>query len=125
MMELSEKNLAHQKRHGNSSKVCYFVDFELFNNMLYLTFGCPVVLDKHILHSGYSESHAATIGSVLVTNVKTGARREGWDKTEVLSKFPWYFILRMSTISYLCLGITFIETLNFSRQSWCRFLLLV
>ncbi|XP_021318637.1 maf-like protein DDB_G0281937 isoform X1 [Sorghum bicolor] len=37
---------------------------------------------------GYSESHAATIGSVLVTNVKTGARREGWDKAEVLSKFP-------------------------------------
>ncbi|PWZ55605.1 Maf-like protein [Zea mays] len=32
---------------------------------------------------GYSESHAATIGSVLVTNVKTGARREGWDKAEV------------------------------------------
>ncbi|PAN50756.1 hypothetical protein GQ55_9G554000 [Panicum hallii var. hallii] len=32
---------------------------------------------------GYSESHAATIGSVLVTNVKTGARKEGWDKAEV------------------------------------------
>ncbi|XP_062216308.1 uncharacterized protein LOC133916587 [Phragmites australis] len=32
---------------------------------------------------GYSESHAATIGSVLVTNVKTGVRREGWDKAEV------------------------------------------
>ncbi|KQK22744.1 maf-like protein DDB_G0281937 [Brachypodium distachyon] len=32
---------------------------------------------------GYSESHAATIGSVLVTNVKSGTRREGWDKSEV------------------------------------------
>ncbi|XP_066383697.1 uncharacterized protein [Miscanthus floridulus] len=32
---------------------------------------------------GYSESHAATIGSVLITNVKTGARREGWDKAEI------------------------------------------
>uniref|UniRef100_J3MFV5 Maf-like protein n=2 Tax=Oryza brachyantha TaxID=4533 RepID=J3MFV5_ORYBR len=32
---------------------------------------------------GYSESHAATIGSVLVTNVKSGARKEGWDKAEV------------------------------------------
>jgi len=32
---------------------------------------------------GYSESHAATIGSLLVTNVKTGARKEGWDKAEV------------------------------------------
>uniref|UniRef100_A0A0E0KAV9 Maf-like protein n=1 Tax=Oryza punctata TaxID=4537 RepID=A0A0E0KAV9_ORYPU len=32
---------------------------------------------------GYSKSHAATIGSVLVTNVKSGARKEGWDKAEV------------------------------------------
>ncbi|XP_037425716.1 7-methyl-GTP pyrophosphatase-like [Triticum dicoccoides] len=32
---------------------------------------------------GYSQSHAATIGSVLVTNVKTGTRREGWDRSEV------------------------------------------
>jgi hypothetical protein len=36
---------------------------------------------------GYSESHAATIGSVLVTNVKSGARKEGWDKAEVIPKF--------------------------------------
>jgi septum formation protein len=72
--------------------LCYFVeDLELFNNVLYLTCPCPVLLDEHILLSGYSESHAATIGSVLVTNVKTGARREGWDKAEVLSKFLWYF----------------------------------
>ena len=36
---------------------------------------------------GYSQSHAATIGSVLVTNVKTGTRREGWDKSEVITNF--------------------------------------
>ena len=77
--------------------LCYFVELELFNNMLYLTCPCPVLLDEHILLSGYSESHAATIGSVLVTNVKTGARREGWDKAEVLSKFLRYFIFGMST----------------------------
>ncbi|KAM0822454.1 hypothetical protein ACQ4PT_071478 [Festuca glaucescens] len=32
---------------------------------------------------GYSQSHAATIGSVLVTDVKNGSRRGGWDKSEV------------------------------------------
>ncbi|PKA50391.1 hypothetical protein AXF42_Ash013480 [Apostasia shenzhenica] len=32
---------------------------------------------------GYSEGHAATVGFVLVTNLKTGARRGGWDKAEV------------------------------------------
>ncbi|KAG0451302.1 hypothetical protein HPP92_026291 [Vanilla planifolia] len=32
---------------------------------------------------GYSEDHATTIGSVLVTNLKTGTRRGGWDKAEV------------------------------------------
>ncbi|KAM0822453.1 hypothetical protein ACQ4PT_071478 [Festuca glaucescens] len=32
---------------------------------------------------GYSQSHAATIGSVLVTDVKNGSRRGGWDKSEI------------------------------------------
>ncbi|XP_038983519.1 7-methyl-GTP pyrophosphatase-like isoform X1 [Phoenix dactylifera] len=33
--------------------------------------------------SGYSGGHASTVGSVLVTNLKTGARKGGWDKAEV------------------------------------------
>ncbi|KAL0921870.1 hypothetical protein M5K25_008984 [Dendrobium thyrsiflorum] len=32
---------------------------------------------------GYSEGHAATVGSVIVTNLKTSARKRGWDKAEV------------------------------------------
>ncbi|KAJ4964501.1 hypothetical protein NE237_024440 [Protea cynaroides] len=31
----------------------------------------------------YSGGHAATIGSVLVTNLKTGTRKGGWDKAEI------------------------------------------
>ncbi|KAI0516668.1 hypothetical protein KFK09_009345 [Dendrobium nobile] len=32
---------------------------------------------------GYSEGHAATVGSVIVTNLKTSARERGLDKAEV------------------------------------------
>nr|XP_010936259.2 7-methyl-GTP pyrophosphatase [Elaeis guineensis] len=32
---------------------------------------------------GYSGGHASTVGSVLVTNLKTGTRKGGWDKAEV------------------------------------------
>ncbi|KAF7829667.1 maf-like protein [Senna tora] len=31
----------------------------------------------------YSGSHAATVGSVLVTNLKTGFRKGGWDRVEI------------------------------------------
>ncbi|CAN1835685.1 7-methyl-GTP pyrophosphatase [Linum perenne] len=31
----------------------------------------------------YSGSHAATVGSVLVTNLKTGVRKGGWDRVEI------------------------------------------
>lgn len=34
--------------------------------------------------SGYSQGHASTVGSVLVTNLKTGVRKGGCDKSEVL-----------------------------------------
>ncbi|KAM0949907.1 putative nucleoside triphosphate pyrophosphatase Maf-like protein [Dioscorea sansibarensis] len=32
---------------------------------------------------GYSAGHASTVGSVLVTNLKTGIRKGGWDKAEI------------------------------------------
>ncbi|XP_057863417.1 uncharacterized protein LOC131071537 [Cryptomeria japonica] len=32
---------------------------------------------------GYSRAPASTIGSVLVTNLKTGVRKGGWDKCEI------------------------------------------
>ncbi|XP_052195195.1 uncharacterized protein LOC127803177 isoform X1 [Diospyros lotus] len=32
---------------------------------------------------GYSGGHAAVVGSVLVTNLKTGVRKGGWDRAEV------------------------------------------
>jgi septum formation protein len=31
----------------------------------------------------YSEGHAATVGSVLVTNLKTGFRKGEWDRVEI------------------------------------------
>lgn len=40
-----------------------------------------------MLFSGYSGGHASTVGSVIVTNLKTGARKGGWDKAEVLFLF--------------------------------------
>ena len=97
MMELFEKNLPLQRRHVNSSKVCLTDccvsghELKLFK-IIYLT--CPF---NHILVTGYSQSHAATIGSVLVTNVKTGTRREGWDKSEVITNFFLMFHWEMST----------------------------
>lgn len=41
--------------------------------------------------AGYSGGHAMVIGSVLVTNLRTGKRKGGWDKAEVLlsSTFIW------------------------------------
>ncbi|KAH7566407.1 hypothetical protein JRO89_XS08G0154500 [Xanthoceras sorbifolium] len=32
---------------------------------------------------GYSGSHAAVVGSILVSNLKTGTRKGGWDRAEV------------------------------------------
>ncbi|KAJ0098053.1 hypothetical protein Patl1_28935 [Pistacia atlantica] len=32
---------------------------------------------------GYSGSHAAVVGSVLITNLKTGTRKGGWERAEV------------------------------------------
>uniref|UniRef100_A0A1D1XPW5 Maf-like protein DDB_G0281937 n=1 Tax=Anthurium amnicola TaxID=1678845 RepID=A0A1D1XPW5_9ARAE len=32
---------------------------------------------------GYSGGHVSTVGSVIVTNLKTGVRKGGWDKAEV------------------------------------------
>ncbi|KAH8489879.1 hypothetical protein H0E87_025193 [Populus deltoides] len=32
---------------------------------------------------GYSGGHAATVGSVLVTNLKTGFRKGEWDRVEI------------------------------------------
>jgi hypothetical protein len=33
--------------------------------------------------AGYSGGQAAVVGSVLVTNLKTGKRKGGWDRAEV------------------------------------------
>lgn len=38
----------------------------------------------HIRIGGYSGGHAATVSSVLVTNLSTGLRKGGWDKVEVI-----------------------------------------
>ncbi|KAG6522871.1 hypothetical protein ZIOFF_020026 [Zingiber officinale] len=42
--------------------------------------------EAHEFIKGYSEGHASTVGSVLVTNLKTGVRKGGCDKSE-LDKF--------------------------------------
>lgn len=48
--------------------------------------------------AGYSAGHAATVGSVLVTNLKTGAKKEGWDKAEVLFR-SLYLLMRFFEIT--------------------------
>lgn len=35
------------------------------------------------IYAGYSGSHGGVVGSVIVSNLKTGVRRGGWDKAEV------------------------------------------
>lgn len=35
-------------------------------------------------NTGYSGSHGSVVGSVIVSNLKTGVQRAGWDKAEVL-----------------------------------------
>ena len=34
--------------------------------------------------AGYSGGHAVVVGSVLVTNLRTGASKGGWESAEVL-----------------------------------------
>lgn len=39
---------------------------------------------KMVLFSGYSGGHVSTVGSVVITNLKTGVRTEGLDTAEVI-----------------------------------------
>ncbi|XP_042452776.1 7-methyl-GTP pyrophosphatase-like isoform X3 [Zingiber officinale] len=39
--------------------------------------------EAHEFIKGYSQGHASTVGSVLVTNLKTGVRKGGCDKSEI------------------------------------------
>lgn len=43
--------------------------------------------------AGYSGGQAAVVGSVLVTNLKTGKRRGGWERAEVLLVSTYIFCL--------------------------------
>ncbi|CAN1835693.1 7-methyl-GTP pyrophosphatase [Linum perenne] len=43
----------------------------------------PIILIAADTDADYSGSHAATVGSVLVTNLKTGVRKGGWDRVEI------------------------------------------
>ncbi|KAL8459008.1 hypothetical protein ACS0TY_036475 [Phlomoides rotata] len=39
--------------------------------------------EARLFIKGYSGGHAATVSSVLVTNLSTGLRKGGWDKVEI------------------------------------------
>lgn len=41
-------------------------------------------------HADYSGGHAATMGSVMVSNLKTGFRKGEWDRVEVFLVFIFY-----------------------------------
>ncbi|KAK8481751.1 hypothetical protein V6N11_073741 [Hibiscus sabdariffa] len=55
---------------------------------------------------GYSGGHAATVGSVLVTNLKTGFRKGDWDRVESFSrsalcmtrKLPGSMLIQLSAL---------------------------
>lgn len=70
----------------NSSKVCSWTDLlPCFCCHGYLT---DLTVSSRIF-AGYSGSHAAVVGSVVVTNLATGKRCGGWDSAEVgENKFP-------------------------------------
>lgn len=56
-----------------------------------------------ILAAGYSGGHVSTVGSVLVTNLKTGRRYGGLDKAEVrLKKFVNVFYMLVDKIICPC-----------------------
>jgi septum formation protein len=60
-----------------SLSLCFFpFQFPLFSYYIAL-----VILPTWI--ADYSGGHAATVGSVLVTNLKTGFRKGEWDRVEV------------------------------------------
>jgi len=44
------------------------------------------------MFAGYSAGHASTAGSVLVTNLKAGVRKGGWDKAEILFHRLYFFV---------------------------------
>lgn len=81
MEDLSGRNLPARMRRASSSKVWWMWFFLSFFSVVDLC--CTLLSTSLWPFAGYSGGLAATVGSVLVTNLKTGIRRGGWDKAEV------------------------------------------
>lgn len=71
----------------------------------WLRYKFSVENDPGILLSGYSGGHVSTVGSVLVTNLKTGKRSGGVDKAEVL--FTSFGLKEFFLICLMHMGIFF------------------
>lgn len=85
MKTWSGKNHPVKKKHNNFWKVCLPLSLSLcfipFSSPLFSYYITLVILSTWI--ADYSGGHAATVGSVLVTNLKTGFRKGVWDRVEV------------------------------------------
>ena len=77
----SGKNHPVRKKHCSFGKVCLTLCSPLapfFSSSLLFSY----LITQEILSTwiaDYSGGHAATVGSVLVTNLKTGFRKREWD----------------------------------------------
>ncbi|XP_038705546.1 7-methyl-GTP pyrophosphatase isoform X1 [Tripterygium wilfordii] len=68
-----------REKPGNKEEAREFIK-GLLLDLSYTSLHCH--LCSH-LFAGYSGGNAAVVGSVLVTNLKTGTRKGGWDRAEV------------------------------------------
>lgn len=74
--EQLEKSHPARTKHAILSKVC------LMTSLLSPPFTSRFNVTSSWI-SGYSGSHGGVVGSVLVTNLKTGTRKGGWERAEV------------------------------------------
>ena len=87
LKEWSGKNHPVRKKHGSFGKVGLTLCPPLpFSSLLFSHLKTLEILSTWI--ADYSGGHAATVGSVLVTNLKTGFSKGEWDRGEV----PYAFI---------------------------------
>eukprot|EP01018_Ginkgo_biloba_P002234 Gb_14530 [translate_table: standard] len=88
--------LAEAKAEAIMSKLANINNDEISSESVLLITADQVVVHEGIIREkpsneeearlfikGYSRSPASTVGSVLVTNLKTGMKKGGWDKTEI------------------------------------------
>lgn len=65
--------------------------------------------------SGYSGAHAATVSSVLVTNLSTGFKKGDWDKVEVLFQSSKFL---MTSANFFFFYVNFSAKYFYQKIKW-------